>query len=63
MGYNKKHVIDNVQEDLKEMEKGKTIMYTDENLLKESFNQDANNSPQRFRTFGAKEHHMGSHLL
>ena len=59
MGYNKKHVMDNVQDGLKEMEKGKTIMFTDENLLKRSFNQDPNNSPQRIRTFGAQKSPLG----
>ena len=51
--------MDNVQDGLKEMEKGKTIMFTDEKLLKESFNQDPNNSPQRIRTFGAQKRHLG----
>ena len=51
--------MDNVQEGLKEMEKGKTIMFTDEKLLKESFNQDPNNSPQRIRTFGAQKNPLG----
>ena len=59
MGYNKKHVMDNIQDGLKEMEKGKTIMFTDEKLLKESFNQDPNNSPQRIRTFGAQKNPLG----
>ena len=41
------------------MEQGKTIMFTDEKLLKESFNQDPNNSPQRIRTFGAQKNPLG----
>ena len=51
--------MDDVQEGLKEMEKGKTIMYTDNDLLKEYFNQNSKSSPQRIRTFGAQEHHLG----
>ena len=51
--------MDNIQDGLKEMEKGKTIMFTDEKLLKESFNQDPNNSPQRIRTFGAQKNPLG----
>ena len=54
--------MDDVQEGLKEMEKGKTIMFTDNDLLKEYFNQNSKYSPQRirsFRTFGAQEHHLG----
>ena len=51
--------MDNVQDGLKEMEKGKTIMFTDEKLLKESYNQDPNNSPQRIRTFGAQKSPLG----
>ena len=51
--------MDNVQDGLKEMEKGKTIMFTDENLLKGSFNQDTNSFSQRIRTFGAQKSPLG----
>ena len=42
----------NVQEGLKELEKGQTIMYIDKDILKASFNQDPN-SFQRIKIFGA----------
>ena len=51
--------MENVQEGLKEMEKGKTIMFTNNDLLKEYFNQNSKYSPQRIRTFGAQKRHLG----
>ena len=48
----KKHVMANVQDGLKELEKGQTIMFTDKDILTASFNQDPKNF-QRIKTFGA----------
>ena len=47
----------NVQEGLKELEKGQTIMLTPKDLLKVSLNQDPN-SFQGIRTFGDMEFHL-----
>ena len=54
----KKHVMANVQDGLNELQKGQTIMFTDNDQLTASFNQDPNSS-RRIRTFGAQEIHLG----
>ena len=51
--------MDNIQEGLKELHKGQTIMFADEDHVKRSFNQDPNSSSQRIRTFGAQQDHSG----
>ena len=57
-GYNKKHVIANAHEGLKELEKGLTVMFSTEDQLKASLNQDPNFF-QRIRRFGASEINLG----
>ena len=57
-GYNKKHVIANAHEGLKELERGLTVMFSTEDQLKASLNQDPNFF-QRIRRFGASEINLG----
>ena len=52
MGYNKKHVMTNVEEGFKELENAQTIMYVDKNLLRAY--QDSSMF-QRIKIFGASK--------